>query len=130
MSDPVADFLAGPARRRSHLLPDWLTATIRFDLARGGRTDHWYLTFTTGEMTVSRDGDREADCVVCADGAAFDRLVAGANPVAAVLRNEISYRGRPQVFTYFQRLLPGPPGDRGSAGTGRAGPGPRGGEPA
>nr|MDT0659938.1 SCP2 sterol-binding domain-containing protein [Micromonospora sp. DSM 115978] len=115
MTDPVAAFFAGSARRRTHLLPTWLSATIRFDLAREGRTDHWFVTLTRGELSVSQDGQREADCVVCADGAAFDRLLAGANPAAAVLRNEVSFRGRLLVFMYFQRLLPGPSGDQGPA---------------
>ena len=121
MADPTAEFFAGPAQQRAHLLPCGFSATVRVDLRRPDRVDHWYVTFREGEMSVSRDGEREADCVISADGAAFDRLVAGANPPAAAVRNEVSYRGSAEIFIYFQRLLPGPPdahGPRRVAGRG------------
>lgn len=112
--DPTAHFFSGPAQQRTHLLPVGLNGTLRLDLRRGERTDRWYLTFVDSQLQVERiDRERDAECVVCAEGAAFDRLVAGANPAAAVLRNEVSFRGRLQIFVLFQRLLPGPPGDTG-----------------
>ncbi|WP_326553156.1 SCP2 sterol-binding domain-containing protein [Micromonospora sp. NBC_01813] len=113
-ADPTADFFSGVAQQRTHLLPVGLTGTIRFDLRRGRRVDHWYVSFAAGQLQVEHiDDERDAECVVCADGAAFDNLVAGANPAAAVLRNEVSFRGRLQIFVLFQRLLPGPRGDTG-----------------
>ena len=112
--DATAGFFSGPVQQRTHLLPVDLTGTLRFDLRRDQRTDHWYLTFVSSRLQVERiDTERAAECVVCADGEAFDRLVDGANPAAAVLRNEVSFRGRLQIFVLFQRLLPGPPGDTG-----------------
>lgn len=41
----------------------------------------------------------------------FDKVTRGeANPIAALLRNEITVQGNLLLFHYFQRLLPGPPG--------------------
>jgi len=120
--DQSTEFFQSGIHERGHLLPVGLSGTIRFDLRRGERIDRWYLTLSDGAMDVSQvDDEREAECVVCAEGPAFDRLVAGANPAAAVLRNEVAFRGRLQVFVFFQRLLPGPPGARGPARTATGG---------
>ncbi|MGI5214613.1 glycogen debranching N-terminal domain-containing protein [Plantactinospora sp. CA-290183] len=108
MADLVDDFLTGPAKQRVGWLPRGFSGTLRIDLRRNGRSEHWFIEFREGTMSVSRDGEREADCVVCADGPAFDQFVTGGNAPAAGLRNEVSYRGSPEVLIYFQRLLPGP----------------------
>ncbi|MFY1668844.1 SCP2 sterol-binding domain-containing protein [Plantactinospora sp. WMMB334] len=113
MADPTADFFAGEAQRRAHLLPQGIAATVRLDLSRPERTEHWYVTLREGEVAVSREADRDADCIISTEKSIFDRLVLGANPVAATLRNDVTYRGSPEVLIYFERLLPGPPGSVG-----------------
>ena len=40
-----------------------MTGTVRFDIADGERTEHWYLQIHKGEVTVSHD-DAAADCVL------------------------------------------------------------------
>ncbi|MBF9132661.1 SCP2 sterol-binding domain-containing protein [Plantactinospora sp. S1510] len=113
MTDRTAEYFAGPARRRMHLLPSGFAATIRLDLRRPDRMDRWYLTLGEDEFSFRRDGEREADLVIAADGEVFDRLVAGEDPTTAALRNEITYRGPPLIMIYFERLLPGPPDSHG-----------------
>ncbi|MGI5149733.1 SCP2 sterol-binding domain-containing protein [Plantactinospora sp. CA-294935] len=113
MADPTVEYFAGPARQRADLLPSGFSATVRLDLRRAGRTDHWYLVLDERDVTISEEGERAADCVISADGEVFDRIVAGADATAATLRNELTYRGAPVVLIYFQRLLPGPPGSHG-----------------
>lgn len=113
MADRTVAYFAGPARQRAQLLPRGFAATVRLELRRDGRIVRWFLTLGEDDISISQDGEREADCVILADGAVFDRLVAGADPITAALRNEITYRGSPAILFYFQRLLPGPPHDRG-----------------
>lgn len=113
MTDPAVEYFSGPARQRASLLPRGFSATVRLDLHRPGLIDHWYLVLDERDISISQEGEREADCVISADGEVFDRLVAGADPTTATLRNELTYHGSPAVLIYFQRLLPGPPGSRG-----------------
>ncbi|WP_422771114.1 SCP2 sterol-binding domain-containing protein [Plantactinospora sp. WMMC1484] len=129
MADPTADFFAGEAQRRAHLLPQGISATVRLDLShperteRTERTEHWYVTLREGEVAVSREADRDADCIISTEKPIFDRLVLGANPVAATLRNDVTYQGSPEVLIYFERLLPGPPDSVGPTRATRAGDG-------
>ena len=51
-----------------------MTGTVRFDIADGERTEHWYLHIRKGDVTVSHD-DAEADCVISADIATFDAIL-------------------------------------------------------
>lgn len=111
--DRTVEYFSGPARERTKLLPRGFSATVRLDLRRPGRIDHWYLIITERDISISQEGEREADCVISADGEVFDRLVAGADPTAATLRSELVFRGSPSVMIHFQRLLPGPPDARG-----------------
>ncbi|MFK3985064.1 SCP2 sterol-binding domain-containing protein [Micromonospora sp. NPDC050397] len=120
--DRTAEYFAGPARQRLHLLPRGFSATVRLDLLRSGRMTHWYLVLGEDGISVWPEGDREADCVISADGEAFDALVSGGDVTTAVLRNDMTYRGSQRSLIYFERLLPGPPGARGPERvTGRAG---------
>jgi hypothetical protein len=119
--DRTAEYFAGPARQRTHLLPRGFSATIRLDLCRPDRMTHWYLTLSEGGISVSSDGEREADCVISADGAVFDGIVAGDDATTATLRNELTYHGSPSIMIYFERLLPGPPDSTGPERVTRSG---------
>ena len=55
--------------------------------------------------------EREADCVIHAEEAYFDRIACGeVKPLTAWLRNEIAVDGRFQFLVMLERVLPGPPG--------------------
>jgi len=83
------------------------TGTYRFELVDGKKVDRWLVTFSKGDVTVSRRGGA-ADCVVRADRALFNRLASGElNGVAAALRGEFEAEGDWRLLVLFQRLFPG-----------------------
>ncbi|GAB2933733.1 hypothetical protein GCM10027280_21940 [Micromonospora polyrhachis] len=113
MAIPTEEFFKGLHQRRIAELPPDVTGTLRFDLATEAGMDRWFVTFREQNVWASREGEREADCVVSADRRAFDRMITGeTQPAAAVLRNEISSWGRLPLFIHFLRLVPGPPNAR------------------
>jgi putative sterol carrier protein len=91
------------------------TGTLRFDLTRAGRTEHWRVELRRGAVKVARSAD-PADCVVRADAALFDDLATGrANGMAALLRGQVVAEGEPQLLIRFQRLFPAPTGRKKTA---------------
>ena len=115
MPDPTSEFFEGlPGRGRIPALQR-TTRTLRVDVDRDGRTDHWRLEIRRGTVAVSRS-DAEADCVIAASGALMDDLVSGrANAMASTLRDELVLTGDPNVLVRFQRLFPNPTGRRKTA---------------
>lgn len=111
--DRTAEYFAGPARERMHLLPSGFSATVRLDLRRPDGTTRWYLTVSEDDISIRPDGEREADCVLASDGAVFDGLVARGDLTTATLRNEVMFFGSQSILIYFERLLPGPPDSHG-----------------
>ena len=100
------------AQGRSPLLRSE-SGTLRFDLADGDLEECWFVTIEKGEVSVSRE-DRAADCVVRAEKALFDGMVAGdVNATAATLRDALTMEGKAGLFLFFQRLFPGPAGAEG-----------------
>jgi len=122
MSDPTKQFFADLAARGHVPLLKSSSGTLRFDLAGGGRTAHWYVTIEKGDVSVSHD-TAEADCVVRSGKELFDRMAAGtANATSAALRGLVATEGDLRLIIQFQRLFPGPPrtcADRGEAGYAR-----------
>jgi putative sterol carrier protein len=83
-----------------------MTGVVRFDIADGERTEHWYLRIRKGDVDVSRKGP-EPDCVMSADIATFDAILAGRmNAMAAVLRGALRIEGKVVLLTALQRLFP------------------------
>jgi putative sterol carrier protein len=120
MSDPTEEFFDSLGHRRLEPLLEE-AGTIRFDLADGQETEHWFLEISHGDMSVSRDA-RTADLVVRADRGFFNKIVTGeANMLAAWVRNQIIFEGSLRLSRSFELTLPGPPGahhprrDRGNA---------------
>jgi putative sterol carrier protein len=84
-----------------------MSGVVRFDIDDGERTEHWYLQIRRGEVAVSHEGP-EADCVIGADIATFDAILAGKmNAMAAVLRGAVTIEGKVVLLTALQRLFPG-----------------------
>jgi putative sterol carrier protein len=116
MPDATADFFKGLAKRGQEPLLGRTKATVRFDIADGGRTDHWLLGIDEGRLDVSHDAG-DADCVISADKAAFDKVAAGrTNAMASLLRGAIMVDGDPRLIVRIQRLFPAPTGMPETAG--------------
>ena len=110
MADATAEFFDGLSRRAHEPLLGKLRATVRFDIVDGNRTDHWMLGLDDGDLDVSRS-DGEADCVIQADKAAFDKVASGrTNAMAAYLRGALTLDGEPRLLVRLVRLFPDPVG--------------------
>lgn len=116
MADPVAEFFEVLGRRGHDPLVLNISGTIRFDVLRGRRVDHWLLELRNGDIEVAhRNGD--ADCIVSGDLGLFEGIINGRrNAFAAVLRGALWVTGDPEMLVYVQRLFPGPPDRLGSPG--------------
>lgn len=111
-SDPTAEFFAELGSRAREPLLRKAKGNARFDVVDGKRTARWLLAIDKGDIDVSRR-NAAADCVVRADRATFDRIVAGElNFMAAVLRGEVALQGDPRLVVLLQRLFPRPTGRR------------------
>jgi SCP-2 sterol transfer family protein len=116
--DPTADFFVRVCHARHEMLSPQVSATVRFDLERGGETDHWLMDLHDGLILVSRE-DRPADCVISAEKKQFDRLATGEQHlVAAILRHQVRIEGDAALMPVVRKLFPGPPGAHDSRVTG------------
>lgn len=112
MTDATGEFLDRLGREGRVALLDKAVGTLRLDLAHGEATEHWVIAMKKGDVAVSRK-KVAADCVVHADRALFDHIVAGkANAFAALLRGLMVVEGNPELFIVLQRLFPGPQDSR------------------
>ena len=115
MADAIGEFFEGLGRRAHEPLLAKVEATLRFDVVDGKRTERWFLIVNKGDLAVSQR-NVSADCVVRAPRPLMERLLNGsANPVAAMLRGELTVAGDPAQLVLFQRFLPRP-GDSRSRG--------------
>lgn len=90
------------------------TGTVRIDLRTDGAVEHWTLTFTKGDVSVSRRNAR-ADATVAMERKLFEGMVKGTvNLNAALLRGVIAVGGDLGLLFALDRLLPGPPRSRAS----------------
>jgi putative sterol carrier protein len=112
MADATAEFFEGLAAHGVEPALRGTNGTLRVDLDRDGRIEHWWVAIRRGVVSISRT-DAAADCVVRAKARVFDDLVSGrANAMAATLRNEIVIDGNPAGIVRLQRLFPAPTGHR------------------
>jgi putative sterol carrier protein len=107
MSDATTQFFEELAERGHEPRLENASGSLRFDIANGRTTAHWFVTIDKGDVAVSRSGDA-ADCTIVASRAVFDRLASGkASAVAAVLRGTLSIEGDWRLIVLFRRILPG-----------------------
>ena len=114
-SDPAARFFEELAGRGHEPLLRKASGSTRFDIVDGKKTRRWIVRVDGGDISVSTGGG-EASCVLRADKAVFDKVVAGRmNAVAAVLRGELQVDGDWRLLVRMQRLFPGRPRRRSAA---------------
>jgi putative sterol carrier protein len=69
-----------------------------------------------GAVTVSQ-GNADANCIIGADRALFERLINGEeNAMAAVLRGALRCSGDVEMLLTIQRIFPGPSDQRTTVG--------------
>jgi len=108
-SDPISDFFE-KIKGRPEMLPKRVAGVLRIDLEVDGGMEHWFLEMDAGNLRVSRR-EREADCVLRATKAIFERMVLGEeNLQAAAYRTEVIVEGSFQLIAQLRKLLPGPTG--------------------
>ena len=108
MADVTAEFFERLAERGSEPGLARTTGSVRFDLTRDDKTEHWRVEFRRGAVTVSHAPDT-ADCVIRTDASTFDDLARGqANAMASLLRGRVQTDGDPELLILFQRLFPAP----------------------
>jgi hypothetical protein len=109
MSDPCNDFFDRLHEHGFDARLGRVKGTIRFDVLDSDPGEHWLVALDRGAIHVSRDDD-PADCVVRADRATLDGIVAGRiNPTTAVLRGVAAATGNIDVLLHLQRLFPAGP---------------------
>ena len=110
MTEAATAFFEALAREGHHPMLESVRATVRFDLADGGKTKRWFLVIDKGNLTVSRRNVR-ADCVIRAERSVFEGLASGrVNAMAALLRGDLVAEGDPRVLVLLRRLFAAPPG--------------------
>jgi putative sterol carrier protein len=110
MADSISDFFQRLGERGHEPLLGHMRGAVRFDV-RGddSEVDQWVVAVDRGAVTVSH-GDADADCVIRADRALFERLIIGEeNAIAAVLRGALRVSGDVKMLLTIQRIFPGPP---------------------
>lgn len=112
MADATRDFFHGLSRRghdrRLRVIDE---GSVRFDISRDGRTDHWLVSIEKGDIRVSEEATATGgDAVVEADREVFDRIATGeAYFLTTVLRGEATVAGSPRLFATVRKLFPPPP---------------------
>src|SRR6476660_7342662 len=109
MTDSTSQFFEELGRRGHEPLLERYDGSVRFDLSKNKRTEHFLVAIRKGDISVAR-ANGAADCVVRVDRALFDDFATGEkNMMTAFLRGEITLQGDPELLVLFQRVLPAPP---------------------
>ena len=111
-TDPTAELFESIKRRGQVPALRSESAKILIELTHDTQVDKWVIEVRNGQVNVTRDEreQREAQCVVRADKAVFDRIGKGEeNANAAYLRGELLIEGNIHLISAIERLFPGPP---------------------
>jgi hypothetical protein len=111
--DPVQKFFDELAARGHVQSLATVTGTVRIDIVDNGRTEHWYVSVSKGDVSVSHKGSK-ADAGIRLERRVMEGCVEGTvNTMAAFLRGVITVEGDFGLLILFDRLFPGPPGATG-----------------
>ena len=112
MTDATTEFFSALEARHHEPLLEKQSGTLRFDLTSGKKTTRWLIEIEDGDVSISHR-NAKADCVVRAKKSLFDGIATGQqNAMAAVLRGEVDIDGERTLLVRFQKLFPGPEGER------------------
>ncbi|MGC5050234.1 SCP2 sterol-binding domain-containing protein [Micromonospora sp. DT48] len=112
MTKATEQFFATLPARAPEVLRAPVAGTLRIDLSDGHCTDHWLVRMRPGAAEVDR-GPEPSDATWYCGTELFDRLVTGrAQTIAAVLRNESTFRGNVVLLLAFRRFFPSAPSTR------------------
>jgi len=112
MTDPTTEFFERLSKRGYEPMVREATATVRFEITQGKKTDRWCLVMDKGNLEVTTDCP-DADCVIIVQRNVFNGIASGeVNAMSAFLRGELTGTGNPDLIVLVQRLFPGPPQTR------------------
>ncbi|MBX7265019.1 SCP2 sterol-binding domain-containing protein [Micromonospora sp. Llam7] len=112
MTEATEQFFATLPDRAPETLRASVAGTLRIDLSDGRVTEHWLVRMQQGAVEVSQRPE-QGDAIWYCGMDLFDRLITGrAQAIAAVFRNEGTYRGNVVLFLAFRHFFPSPPGTR------------------
>jgi|SRR5215211_4731440 len=107
MTSSTHEFFDDLDRRKHEPLLERVSATVRFDITDGERTEHYLVRIDHGDIRVSAE-NVPADCVMGGDRPVFDAIVDGRmSPMAALLRGLLAIDGDPELLVLAQRLVRG-----------------------
>ena len=110
------DFFAGLERRGHEPMLRRVSASVRWDILDGDRTEHRLVRIHHGDLRVTVS-EEPADCVIIVERAVCDDVVSGrTSALAALLRGAAAVDGEFALMVLAQRLFPRTPG----ASAGRA----------
>jgi hypothetical protein len=90
-----------------------VSGTVRIDVVDNGRTEHWYVAVSKGDVSVSHKSSK-ADAGVRLERNVMEGCIEGTvNTMAAFLRGVITVDGDFGLLILFDRLFPGPPNSTG-----------------
>ena len=108
MTTSTAEFFDNLGRRGHEPLLARVSATVRFDIADGERTERRLVRMDHGDIRVSADNE-SADCVVAGDRAVFDAIIGGRmTAMVALLLGVLAVDGDAELLVLTQRLFSGP----------------------
>src|SRR5256885_5794901 len=103
MTGPTIEFFDDLSHREHEPLLERITATVRFDIADHGRTEHRLARIDHGDIRVTAQ-DAPADCVMGGDRAVFDAIIGGhPTAMAALPRGVLALQGGPEPPVFTQR---------------------------
>ncbi len=116
MTDATEEFFERLGRQGHEPMLKRLSATLRWDIVDGDRTEHRLVRIDHGDIAVTRS-DEPADCVIIAERAVCNDVIRGrTSALAALLRGAATVEGDPELMVLAQRLFPRRPA--GAAGRG------------
>jgi putative sterol carrier protein len=108
MTSPTTEFFDDLARRGHEPMLERLSATLRWDILDGDRTEHRLIRIDHGDIRVS-EGEEAADCVLTVSRTVCDEILSGrTSALAVLLRGAAAVEGDNELMVLAQRLLPRP----------------------
>jgi putative sterol carrier protein len=106
MTASTAEFFEYLERRGHEPMLERVSATLRWDILDGDRTEHRLVRIDHGDIQVAI-GNEPADCVITAERAVCDDVVSGrTSALAVMLRGAIAVEGDFELMVLAQRLFP------------------------